>query len=168
MKKRLFPIIAILAMAVMSCKKVVTVTPADPGTATIKGTLFAPLDLNNDTSATGVYTPGSNNEMAIAGIVVTALVDSKDLQKNPQNGFNYEILKYTTTVNDQGAFQFTNIPAYSDEITVELRFTDFQTVQTQFDPSNNPPLDKIFTLANQTVNVYDGAIVIKEYDYTSN
>ncbi len=168
MKKKLFSIIAISGIALLSCKKTEANLPADPGTATIQGTLFAPLDLSNDTTDAGVFTAGLHNETAIAGIVVTAIVDSEDLQKNPQAGFNYEMLKFTTTVAADGTFKFTNIPAYSDQIDVELRFQDFESSQAQFDPSNNPPEDKIFTLTDKTVSVYDGALVIKEYDYAAN
>ena len=53
-------------------------------------------------------------------------------------------------------------------ISVELRFNDYEAVQKQFDPSNNPDETKIFTLTNKSVSVYDGAVAIKEYDYSAN
>jgi len=168
MKKKLLPILAIGILAMFSCKKTTNPTPAEPGMATIQGKLYAPIDLSNDTTALGVFTNGLHNESAIAGIVVTAIVDSRDLQQNPQAGFNYELLKFTTATGSDGSFSFSDIPAYSEEINVELRFNDFEEDQIQFDPSNNPSEKKVFSLSNKTVNVYDGALVIKEYDYTAN
>lgn len=168
MKKKYLSILAIATLAVLSCKKEDPAVPADPGTATIQGTLYAPLDLSNDTTSSGVFQAGLHNETAVSGVLVTAIVDTEDLQKNPQAGFNYEKLKFTTTIGSDGTFKFTNIPAYSDEISVELRFNDFEATQKQFDPTNNPDETKVFSLTDKNVNVYDGAIVIKEYAYDAN
>jgi len=168
MKTKLLSICAIAALAMMSCKKTESGTPAEPGTATIKGVIKAPLNLGNDTTANGTFINGYNNEFAPEGTQIIAIVDSEDLQSNPQNGFTYEKLKFTTAVGANGEFSFNDIPAYSTSISVELRFTDFAMEQSQYNPSSNPPVEKIFTLSNKTVQVYDGAIVIKEYDYTAN
>ncbi len=168
MKTKFLSIFAIASLAMLSCKKTESATPAEPGTATIEGVLRAPIDLGNDTTAAGTFINGLNNEFAPAGTQITAIVDTRDLQKNPQNGFNYEKLKFTTTIDGNGAFSFTNIPCFATSIPVELRFNDFKATQSQFDPSNNPAEDKVFTLSDKTVQVYDGAKVIKEYDYDAN
>ena len=168
MKKKVFSIIAIASIAIISCKKEEAAVPASPGTATVEGTLYASIDESNDTLDNGTLVPFLVKERAIKDVLVTAIVDSEDLQKNPQTNFNYEKLKFTTTTNASGNFSFTNIPAYSEAISVELRFNDFEAVQKQFDPSNNPDETKIFTLTNKTVSVFDGAVVIKEYDYSAN
>ncbi|MDX1350220.1 MAG: hypothetical protein R3279_08235 [Putridiphycobacter sp.] len=168
MKTRLLSIFAIATLALVSCKKTESAVPAEPGTATIEGILKAPIDLGNDTTASGVFINGYNNEFVPAGTQITAIVDSEDLQKDPQSGFTYEKLKFTTVVGANGEFSFTDIPCFANSIDVELRFNDFTAMQSQFDPSNNPPQNKIFTLSNKYVEVYDGAIVIKEYDYTAN
>lgn len=168
MKTKFLSIFAIASLLMFSCKKTESAVPAEPGTATIKGVIKAPLDLGNDTTSNGVFINGYNNEFAPAGTQITAIVDTEDLQKNPQNGFTYEKLKFTTTIGANGDFSFTNIPSYATTIPVELRFNDFSDEQSQYDPTNNPAQDKIFTLSNKTVMVYDGATVIKEYDYSAN
>ncbi|MFK8044340.1 MAG: hypothetical protein AB8B72_02505 [Crocinitomicaceae bacterium] len=168
MKTRVLSIFAIASLAMLSCKKTESAIPAEPGTATIQGVILAPLDLGNDTTSGGTFISGLNNEFAPKGTQITAIVDTEDLQANPQNGFTYEKLKFTAVVGDNGDFSFTGIPAYAESIPVELRFNDFSEQQSQFDPSNNPAQDKIFSLSNKTVMVYDGAVVIKEYDYTAN
>ncbi len=106
--------------------------------------------------------------MAPPGIIVTATIYSEYLQKNPDPNFNYEILKYTTTVTSEGKFEFTNIPAYAKNLAVTLKFGDFEETQIQFDPSNNPSLTKIFSANNKQVTVYDGAIEINNYTYSAN
>ena len=168
MKTKFLSIFALAALVTIGCKKIESATPAEPGTATIQGVIKAPIDLGNDTTDTGTFISGLKNEFAPAGTQVIAIVDTEDLQKNPQNGFNYEKLKFTTTLDANGGFTFTNIPAFSTSIPVELRFNDFKASQSQFDPSNNPAIEKVFTLTNKTVQVYDGAKVIKEYDYSAN
>jgi len=168
MKTRVLSIFAIASLAMLSCNKTESAIPAEPGTATIEGVILAPLDLGNDTTAAGTFISGLNNEFAPAGTQITAIVDTEDLQANPQNGFTYEKLKFTTAVGANGEFSFTNIPAYAESIPVELRFNDFSAQQSQFDPTNNPSEEKIFSLSNKTVMVYDGGVVIKEYDYTAN
>ena len=168
MKTKFLSIFAIASLAMLSCKKTESAVPAEPGTATIQGVIRAPLDLGNDTTSAGVFINGYNNEFAPAGTQITAIVDTEDLQKDPQSGFTYEKLKFTTTVGANGDFSFTNIPCYATTIPVELRFNDFTASQSQFDPSNNPSQDKIYTLSDKTVYVYDGGTVIKEYDYSAN
>ncbi|MFK8038177.1 MAG: hypothetical protein AB8B74_07815 [Crocinitomicaceae bacterium] len=168
MKTKFLSIFAIASLAMLSCKKTESAIPAEPGTATIEGVIMAPIDLGNDTNSAGVFINGFDNEFAKSGTQITAIVDTEDLQKNPQNGFTYEKLKFTTTVGTNGSFSFSNIPCYSTSIPVELRFNDFKETQTQYDPSNNPAQEKVFTLSNKTVQVYDGAVVIKEYDYSAN
>lgn len=168
MKTKFLSIFAIASLAMLSCKKTESATPAEPGTATVEGIIKAPIDLGNDTTAAGQFINGYDNEFALSGTQVTAIIDTEDLQKNPQNGFTYEKLKFTTTIGSNGEFSFKDIPCYSTSIPVELRFNDFKTSQSQFDPSNNPSKEKVFTLNNKTVYVYDGAKVIKEYDYTAN
>ena len=168
MKTKVLTIFALASLVMMSCKKTESAIPAAPGSATISGVIYAPLDLGNDTTSNGVFISGYNNEFAPSGTMLTAIVDSYDLQKNPDNNFNYELLKFTTVVGDNGAFSFTGLPAYSEQISVEIRFSDFKANQAQFDPSNNPSVSKIYTLSDKYVSIYDGAIVIKEFTYSAN
>lgn len=168
MKTRMLSIFSIAMIGLISCKKTEAVTPADAGSATIEGVAYAPLDLGNDTTASGVFVSGLNNEYVPAGTQITAIIDSYDLQANPDNSFNYQLLKFTAVVGNNGVFSFTGLPTYSEEIDVELRFNDFTSTQNQFDPSNNPAEEKIFTLSSKYASIYDGAIVIKEYNYSAN
>ncbi|MFD1552435.1 hypothetical protein DNU06_10610 [Putridiphycobacter roseus] len=168
MKTKVLTIFALASLVMMSCKKTETATPAEPGSATITGTLYAPLDLGNDTTAAGVFISGYDNEFAPSGTKLTAIIDTYDLQKNPDNSFNYELKKFTAVVGDNGSFTFTGLPTYSEQINVEIRFSDFDASQAQFDPSNNPAQTKIYTLSDKNATIYDGASLIKEYTYTAN
>lgn len=168
MKTKVLSIFAIASLALMSCDKTESATPAEPGTATIKGVIGAPLDLGNDTTAAGTFILGLKNEFAVTGTQITAVIDSEDLQQNPQPGFTYDKLKFTAIIEANGEFELTGLPCYAESIPVELRFNDFQASQAQFDPSNNPAQSKVFTLSDKTVMIYDGALVIKKYDYVAN
>ena len=166
MKTKVLSIFAIATIALISCKKTEPAVPAGPGEATIEGVLYAPLNLGNDTATTGGYE--LHNEFAPNGTKVTAVIDTEDLQKDPQNGYNYEKLQFTTTVSNDGVFTFSNLPAISQSAGVKLKFGDFKADQAQVDPSNNPAENKIYTLNDKTAFVYAGAKVIKEYTYIAN
>jgi len=167
MKKQLFSILAIGAIAITACEKT-EVTLAEPGTATVEGKLLAPIDLSNDTTDAGVFNYGLNNEGATSGTLITAVIDTEDLQDNPQAGYTYEKITRTTTVGADGSFKFDDLPAFAKSIPVTLKFNDFSASQIQQDQANNPAIDKIYTLGQTNVMVYQGAIVIKEYTYTAN
>ncbi len=61
MKSKVIFAIGIATMAAISCEKTDYVDPASPGTAIIKGTLFAPIDLSNDTTSAGTFVFGFKN-----------------------------------------------------------------------------------------------------------
>jgi len=167
MKKQIFSALAIGVIAITACNKK-EVTPPAPGAATIEGSIKAPIDLSNDTTQVGVFISGLKNEGVLSGTLITAVIDTEDLQDNPQAGYTYEKIIRTTTIGSDGSFKFTDIPAYAKSIPVTLKFNDFQTNQKQFDTANNPDIKKTYTLSNDAVMVYKGAVVIKEYTYTAN
>ena len=171
MKKKLVTILGLAVLTLVACKKdeEVVVTPAGPGSAVLEGTIYAPLDLSNDTTINGSFIPGLHQEFAPEGTKITAIIDSEDLQTNPQPGYNYQKLKYTTTIGENGRYKFGSLPAINQNIAVELRFNDFEATQIQFDPSNNPSQEKIFTVpGGAVVVIYNGGTIIKEYEYTAN
>ena len=165
MKRKFFAALAIGAIAFVSCKKDETPTPTSPETATLKGTLWANTDASNDTIMGGFpagYDIYNSTERAPSGVVVTVIVDSEDLDPTPEPGYNYQDLKYTTTVGSNGAYEISNIPCYNTPITVEVMFNDFTAPQkksgTLTEPTN-------FWLGSDMVTIYAGAVVIRDYAY---
>jgi hypothetical protein len=162
MKRKIFAALAISAIAFVSCKKEEPVAPAEPGTATVSGILWADLDIYNDTNSTGGYE--WKPEYAPVGTVVTAIVDSEDLDPTPDAGFDYQDLKYTTTVGANGVYSISTIPCYNTPITVDLYFNDF-TYDQVTGPNTADKEHYIYTLGSTSVTVYAGAIVINDFTY---
>jgi hypothetical protein len=165
MKGKIFAALAIGAIAFVSCKKEEPATPAEPGTATVQGTLWANTNLDNDTDQWGFYM--ETLEYTKSGVLVTAVIDSEDLDENPEVGYNYQDLKWTTTTGANGAYSFTGLPARNWPIAVELRFNDYTDSQLSggvVDPSVTFTMNGV----SQWVWIYDGAVVIAPdwaYDY---
>ena len=105
MKKNVyfFVFVLLLSLSVTSCKKdSATTNTKTTGSASVSGTLKANLDMTNDTTQNG--TPQIQNENVPAGTLITFIIDSKDLQDNPDSAYVYPKLEYTTTVEANGAF----------------------------------------------------------------
>ena len=103
MKRRIFAVLAVGAVALASCNKVEEpVAPAEPGSATIKGTLWANTNEDNDTDQWGWYQ--YNAEKAPAGILVTAVVNGYDLDRTPDGSYDYPDYKFTATTDANGEF----------------------------------------------------------------
>lgn len=163
MKRKIFAALAISAIAFVSCKKEEPVAPAEPGRATVEGTLWANTDTNNDTDAFGFYLV--TYEEAPAGIVVTAVINSQDLDQTPDPLFDYQDIYYTATTDANGNFAFTGatngIQCYSTAIDAELRFNDFTADQAQ--GTNDVETD--YFGGTTTVSVWNGAVVITDFTY---
>ncbi|MBK7129745.1 MAG: hypothetical protein IPM74_05440 [Crocinitomicaceae bacterium] len=162
MKRKIFAALAISAIAFVSCKKEEPVAPSEPGTATLTGIITADLDVYNDTNSSGGYQ--WNPEFAPSGTVVTAVIDGADLDPTPDAGYDYPDIIYTTTIGSGGVYTLSNVQCYNTPIDVVLMFNDFS-----YDQITGPAtVDKeryIYTLPNDTVTIYKGAMVINDYDY---
>jgi hypothetical protein len=164
MKRKIFAALAISAIAFVSCKKEEAATPTAPETATFKGTLWANTDASNDTIMGGFPGPTiyTASEVAPSGTVVTVIVDSELLDPTPEAGYNYQDLKYTTTVGAGGTFTISNIPCYNTPIDVEVMFNDFTAAQKK---SGTLTENENFFLGSDVITIYAGAVVIKDYAY---
>lgn len=159
MKRKIFAALAISAIAFVSCKKDEPVAPAEPGTATISGTLWANTNVDNDTDVNG--NAMANPEYAPSGVRVTAVIDAMDLDQTPDADFDYQDMSWSTVTGTNGSYSFTGIPCYATAIDCELRFNDF-TADQQVGGDDTPTN---FTLGSVTVSVYAGAVVINDYEY---
>jgi hypothetical protein len=162
MKRKFFAVLAIGAVAFVSCKKDEPVAPAEPGMATVQGTLWADLDTWNDTNQSGGYQ--HHPEYAPAGTKVTIIVDSYDLDPTPDPSFDYQDLKFTTTVGTNGAYSITDVPCYNTPIDAKIYFNDF-TADQVWGPLSADKTHTVFTLGWNWVTIYDGAVVVYDADY---
>lgn len=176
MKKTLLGIMTFVAMsfAVVSCSEEEQ-TPVEPGTATVEGVIEANIDLANDTLTDGSVDPNGNWEFAPEGTVLTFIIDSEDLDQNPQPGYNYKDLIYTTTVGANGVYSISDLPAYETPINVDIEFNDFAADQVDYgtDPGDTTATGMpatvttrtIYTKGGETVTIWNGAVVIEDFRY---
>jgi len=162
MKGKIFAVLAIGTIVIASCKKVEPTPATNPGTATIKGTLWANLNTHNDTNQSGGYLLKS--EYVPAGTKVTVIVNSYDLDATPDGSYNYQDLKYTGVVGTAGDYSIANVPCYNTPINVEVYFNDF-SYNKIWGPLAGDITPTVFTLGSVTLTIYDGAIVIHDATY---
>jgi hypothetical protein len=110
MKRKMFSIMAIAAIALTSCKKD-EVDSSELGEATLSGNVWAELDLTNATTE------------SVAGMQVTVIVDTYDWDQNPDNNYDYEERVYTTTTDASGNWTLT-IPATESGYNIDVDFVD--------------------------------------------
>jgi len=162
MKGKIFAVLAIGTIAIASCKKVEPTPAKDPGTATIKGTLWANLDTWNDTNQSGGYQLKS--EYVPAGTKVTVIVDSYDLDQTPDPSYNYQDLKYTGVIGTSGDYSIANVPCFNTPIDVEVYFNDF-SFNKVWGPLAGDYTSTVYTMGSVWLTIYDGAIVIHDATY---
>lgn len=111
-----------IAAAAFSCEKIENPEPIQAidstKTATIKGKVYADLDLNE---------PGF--EFAPAGTIVKVSIASQNFI-TPMGGVKYQPLTFTTTVNSSGEYS-VEVPALDQAIIASIYLPDFTATQIQ-------------------------------------
>lgn len=119
MKRKIFSVMAIAAIAFVSCKKD-ELNSTELGTATINGNIWADLDLT-DTDVEGVN-----------GMPVTVVVNTMEWDQQPVPGYNYDDKVYSTTTSANGDYSLT-IDATESGFDVDIMFEDIYTTRTNQD-----------------------------------
>ena len=167
MKNVILAAFALIALAVFgsSCTQE-QVVPAEPGTGMITFMVSVNSDETNDTTMTGsgmtTYEPVANQEIIFS-------LNSEDLQRDPVNGYDYEVLTYRATTDVNGMVSL-EVPATGKDVSVDARFPDLVvTVKRERTDRNGDPIivmeDEIFGGGTTTVTVFEGAKVVEEYIY---
>lgn len=159
MKRKIFAVLAVGAIALVSCKKEEPIAPADPGSAEVRGTLWANTDTQNDTDDLGNYM--QTYETAPAGITVTAVINSADLDENPDWSYDYKDIKVTAVTDANGNYVLTGLPCYNTAIDCQIRFNDFTADQDQ----GSEEVETDYFGDTYWVTIFDGAVVIQDYTY---
>lgn len=167
MKRMLLTMIVTTSVAMVSCDKTVDpATPAEPGTCKISGTVQAPLDLSNDTTAAGAYTYNLNPENVSSGMI-TFIVNSKDLDHNPDPSYDYQDLTFSAAIS--GGAYTVDVPAITTPLTVDVYVDDFNADQRQYIAAKPDSLvyeSKNFYVGSMTVgSVTRGATRVKNIMY---
>ena len=184
MKKLTFAAFVMMAVAVIgtSCTKTAT-TPAEAGKGNITLNMRLNTNEGNDTlknRPTGVYNvpiPGNGKDYENnfpTGYMVQFVIDSKDLQENPDANYTYDKLVYTApVVNGQ---VMIDLPASRIPHNVEVKYPELQLDRTwrigTYGSLSNPRRDtsytKIWTRATETISIWEGATIVRdagEYGY---
>ena len=145
------------AFSLSSCDKEEEVVPEPDTYATIEGIAWANLNTTNGT-----------NEFVPSGTVIIATANTKDYSSNIDNTVNYESVSYTTTVGTNGAYKFTDIVAFDEDVTVTLKFNEFTYNVIKVDPTD-PLLTiterEIFTAGDINVIVVANSVQVQDVTY---
>lgn len=169
MKKLTFAVITMMMIAVLgtSCTKTQT-EPAEPGTAMVTLHLGINTDETNDTTYNGGFMTQWEN--VPSGTMVKFVIDSEDLQENPVAGYAYDKLTYTGTVDGSGDVMI-ELPAIATPLNVDVKFPDLELEirRERYNTvtGNNEVITEteIMTKGDESVSVWDGAIIIQEHNY---
>ncbi|MGM0650570.1 MAG: hypothetical protein ACQES1_08710 [Bacteroidota bacterium] len=154
MKKSLSIILMILIggfFAFTSCEDDEEQDPGTNPTATLKGTVYADLDLSN-----------SGDEKVPAGKTIIFRINAEDLVLDPISGYNYQTLQYETTTNSDGDYSIELPTATHQGVPVDIQAVSFEAQQTQSDDSYK---DVVFEHTSKTAILQDSEIIYYDLEY---
>jgi len=159
MKKLLFAAIALMITGafITSCTKNQTMT-AEPGTAMLSLEIKANTNEANDTM------PSMNTDENVPeGTVVHFVINTKDLQENPDTNYMYDDKIWTGTVNANSMVEM-ELPAIADPLDVTVKFDDFEATRTWAGGYNGADTTetRIYMKGDETYTIWDGAV--RKYD----
>ncbi|MEX1002708.1 MAG: hypothetical protein WDZ35_11385 [Crocinitomicaceae bacterium] len=162
MKRKLFSVLAIAAIALTSCKKEEVDSALE--TATINGTIRADIDQTNDVNNAGLYEPYSMPD-AVEGMLVKVEVNTQDWDESPQAGFDYAKKVYTVETNASGEF-ILEIPATADGYTITIEFEDvYGVTRTLYTNDGSAVTEEAYvSKTDENLFIYAGADLNVVYD----
>ena len=157
MKRKMFSIMAIAAIAVASCKKEEPVT-IELGEAVITGNVWADLDQTNDMQ-NGVYVQDLNPE-GVQGMQVSVQIDSKDLDQTPDADYDYEVNTYTATTDAAGNYTLT-LPAIDVAFGIDISYQTIYTSRTILAEDGVTGVSEAVEvmLSDKSASIYAGATI---------
>lgn len=167
MKNVIFAALTLIVVAVFvsSCTKE-QVVPSEPGKAMVTYMVGVNSDETNDTTANGAAR--TTYEAVPSGTEVIFTINSADLQRNANSGYTYETLTYRATTEANGMVK-VELPAIGTTLGVDVRFPDLKiAVKKEMTINGNLTTvteEEIFTGGTQTVTIYDGAQILRKYEY---
>jgi hypothetical protein len=152
---------ALLAMAAM-----VTFTscsdddqqPLTPGTARVQGRITAKMDMTSHTISS-----------VPQGTTVSFIIDSRDLDKNPDPNFVYDKIITQATVDADG-FYTVDLPVGNNAVNVEVVYNDFEfdaTVIVTDDQGfqTSQVIRKVYTAPTETISLSSGQVKVMDRSY---
>lgn len=156
----------IVFATIVGCKKEEKAPESTTGTATVSGYIKANLNMRNDTLPNG--TPQIMREGIPTSVVLTFVIDSKDLEKAPDPTYTYDMIKKTATVDASGHYTVElPTPAGSNTITGELHISDFdyEPIITSSQNTDSSAARQVYTAPVQNFSIYNGGTTIVDYNF---
>jgi hypothetical protein len=141
MKRKMFSILAIAAIAMTSCKKDEPVS-SELRDATINGNVWADMDQTD------------NDVEGVEGMTVKVEVNTMSWDQQPDPSYTYDKRVYTAVTDANGDYTLT-IPATEDGYNITIQFEDLYTTRTTASGSQ----DVKVTRGNITKSIYAGAVI---------
>ncbi|MCO5259533.1 MAG: hypothetical protein M9916_05265 [Crocinitomicaceae bacterium] len=167
MRKTIFSVLALgaLSIAIYGCKKKEEVKPTT-GEATVEGYIRINSNSHNDTTATGGYQ--LNWESIPSSVVLTFVVDSKDLTKNVDTTYTYEKIQRTATVAANGKYSVKlPTPLSTNVIDAQLLISAFDYNPIIAGPTGKDSLAARVVKTPVTIDftIFNGGKTIVDYNY---
>ncbi len=165
MKKKLFSILAIGAIAITSCKKE-EVLDLSLGDAIIKGNVYSNLDYSNDL-VNGSYVQGAVKE-GVEGMAISVEVNTYYWDQSPDNNYDYAKKTYTTTTDENGDYELT-IPATDQSYNVNIKFAEVVTSRALYTTDGSSVSENIKVNSfSRNISIFKGAALNITDDRSSN
>ncbi|AEA42335.1 hypothetical protein [Fluviicola taffensis] len=168
MKKTIFSLMAlsVLTVAILGCKKKTETPPATTGTATVEGYIKVNLNQRNDTLPDGSYS--LIREGIPTSVTLTFVIDSEDLEKNPDPSYSYELIQKTTTVDASGKYSISlPTPKGSNSINGELKISAFEynPIITSSQNTDSTAARVVVNSTNMNFSIYNGGKTIIDHNF---
>jgi len=158
--------LGVFAIAVVSCKKDDEKAPTTTGSATVEGYIKINSNMRNDTLPDGSYSV--QREGIPSTVLLTFRIDSKDLDKDPDPYYTYDIIYKTATVDANGHYSVSlPTPKGSNAIDGELQISDFEYNPIITSSQNTDSSGARVVIAGPTVpfSIYNGGTTILDYNF---
>ena len=160
MKRKIFSMMAIAAVALASCSKDDPAT-SELGEATINGNVWADLNQSDDFQD-GLYIPELNRE-GVEGMQVSIEVNTANWVQNQVSGYDYEVKTYTATTDANGNWSIT-LPATEDAFNVTVNYNDVYTTRTIIESGSSAGSTTLtenvrLSYGSQSATIFSGAVV---------
>jgi hypothetical protein len=158
--------LGIFAMAIASCKKKDEKTPVSTGSATVEGYIKINLNERNDTLPDGSYSVV--REGLPSTVKLTFKIDSKDLDKDPDPNYTYDIISRIATVDASGHYVVSlPTPSGSNAISGELKISDFEynPIITSSQDTDSSGARVVVTSLPLSFSIYNGGTTILDHNF---
>jgi hypothetical protein len=165
MKRKMFSIMAISAIALVSCKKD-AVDDRTLGTATINGTVRSDIDQSNDINGAGLYEEDYMPE-GVEGMTVMVTINASQYTDVTNGSYDYDNHTISAVTDANGEFTLTIPYATEEGYDIDIEFEDvYGITRTLYSTDGNTVEEASYVegFTDNNVTIYTGASLDLVYD----